>query len=411
MFFLNNVQRKRVGFVCLVALLLASVCDSSARQGRTVQLTDEEQQWLHTHPVIRVANETDWPPFDFNESGRAKGLTIDYITLLAQKVGLNVEFVYGYSWGELVEQFQQRKIDVMPAFYINEQRKAFTLYTKPYYRGKLGIFTHREDTSWSYSLLHTRVGMERSHGSIAMVKQKVPGVEIIEVDKKVDLVRQLATKQLDAIIGNPFVFYYIAREMQIETIQLTDFISMTEEEQQKTSLHVGVRSDWPLLHSILQKAMEQVSAEEMATIENEWADITIVNPVNWARVAQLLAALGCILLFLLWHNRKLKSTVALKTKQLKKLNENLESTVVQRTKKLTEVNAALNKSLDELQTLRGILPICSFCKNIRNDEGYYEQIEAYIEKHSEVDFSHTVCPDCLKKHYPKEYDEIAPYIT
>ncbi|MCW5205206.1 hypothetical protein VU02_04730 [Desulfobulbus sp. N2] len=63
----------------------------------------------------------------------------------------------------------------------------------------------------------------------------------------------------------------------------------------------------------------------------------------------------------------------------------------------------LQSALSEIKVLRGILPICSFCKNIRNDDGYYEQIEAYIHKHSGVDFSHTVCPTCMKEHYPDEY--------
>lgn len=57
----------------------------------------------------------------------------------------------------------------------------------------------------------------------------------------------------------------------------------------------------------------------------------------------------------------------------------------------------------EVETLRQILPICAYCKNIRNDEGYYEQIETYIHKHSGVDFSHTVCPTCLKEHHPNVY--------
>ncbi len=64
----------------------------------------------------------------------------------------------------------------------------------------------------------------------------------------------------------------------------------------------------------------------------------------------------------------------------------------------------LEKSIAEIKTLRGILPICSFCKNIRNDQGYYEQIESYIHKHSDVDFSHTICPPCLEKHYPNEFE-------
>jgi PAS domain S-box-containing protein len=66
----------------------------------------------------------------------------------------------------------------------------------------------------------------------------------------------------------------------------------------------------------------------------------------------------------------------------------------------------LQQSLKEINTLRGILPICAHCKNIRNDEGYYEQIEGYIHKHSGVDFSHTICPACLQKHYPEEYESM-----
>lgn len=67
----------------------------------------------------------------------------------------------------------------------------------------------------------------------------------------------------------------------------------------------------------------------------------------------------------------------------------------------------LEKALAEIKTLQGILPICSICKNVRNDEGYYEKIESYIHKHSGVDFSHTICPICLKKHYPEEYEILA----
>lgn len=63
------------------------------------------------------------------------------------------------------------------------------------------------------------------------------------------------------------------------------------------------------------------------------------------------------------------------------------------------------EAAEEIKTLRGILPICSICKNIRNDEGYYEQIEGYIHKHTGVDFSHTICHPCMKEHYPEEYKE------
>ena len=65
----------------------------------------------------------------------------------------------------------------------------------------------------------------------------------------------------------------------------------------------------------------------------------------------------------------------------------------------------LQKTLSEVKTLRGFLPICSHCKNIRDDKGYWNQIESYIHKHSDAEFSHGICPECMKKHYPEYYDD------
>lgn len=394
--------------ISLFLLLLFSLVGAKENNEYPINFSEAEKEWIKDHPVIRVANETDWPPFDFNESGVAKGLSIDHIKLLAHKVGIKIEFVHGYPWTELVARFKQRKIDVMPVFYINEERKKFTLYTQPYYRGKLGIFTNTENNTWSISLLDKRVGMETSHGSIPLVKQKIPGIVITEVDHKIELVRKLATKQLDAIIGNPFVFYYIARENQIKNIQLSNFVSMSEEEQRETSLHIGIRNDWPMLHQILQKAMGIVTDKELAEIKSKWADITIVKKIDWVVVVQVSCVVILIVFFLLWHNRSLKIKVAAKTQALKRLNEGLESKVAKRTKKLTEVNIKLNQSIEELKTLRGIIPICASCKKIRDDSGYWNLLEAYITKHSLAEFSHSICPDCAKRIYPEIYEEMYP---
>ena len=63
-------------------------------------------------------------------------------------------------------------------------------------------------------------------------------------------------------------------------------------------------------------------------------------------------------------------------------------------------NIELQKAFEEIEQLKGILPICASCKKIRDDEGYWHQIELYIRDHSEADFSHGICPDCMKKLYP-----------
>jgi hypothetical protein len=63
----------------------------------------------------------------------------------------------------------------------------------------------------------------------------------------------------------------------------------------------------------------------------------------------------------------------------------------------------LSKAFDRINKINGLLPICSSCKKIRDDDGYWNEIEAYISEHSEADFSHSLCPECAKKLYPQYY--------
>jgi PAS domain S-box-containing protein len=61
----------------------------------------------------------------------------------------------------------------------------------------------------------------------------------------------------------------------------------------------------------------------------------------------------------------------------------------------------LRKALSEVKTLSGLLPICSHCKKVRDDKGYWQQIDAFITEHSDLFFSHGLCPECLARHYPE----------
>lgn len=67
--------------------------------------------------------------------------------------------------------------------------------------------------------------------------------------------------------------------------------------------------------------------------------------------------------------------------------------------------AGLQKALATIKRLHGILPICASCKMIRDDKGYWTQVESYIREHSEAEFSHGICPDCAKKLYPDYYKD------
>ena len=98
---------------------------------------------------------------------------------------------------------------------------------------------------------------------------------------------------------------------------------------------------------------------------------------------------------------------------LRRSHAQLEFRVQQRTAELAEANMQLTREIEErrkaekeVRKLSGLLPICSSCKKIRDDTGYWNELEDYIQKHSEAEFSHSVCPDCAQKLYPglKIYD-------
>ena len=85
----------------------------------------------------------------------------------------------------------------------------------------------------------------------------------------------------------------------------------------------------------------------------------------------------------------------------------LESSRTHYYQELLEEKNALEVAIQQIKTLRGLLPICSSCKSIRDDQGYWNRIESYLNSHSEARLSHGICPTCMKKLYPTEYEELA----
>ena len=102
---------------------------------------------------------------------------------------------------------------------------------------------------------------------------------------------------------------------------------------------------------------------------------------------------------LLENQRLLEDRVKERTMDLTKANLALERDIVERRR----VEGELREALAQVKTLTGLLPICANCKKIRDDNGYWSSVEKYISSHSEAEFTHGICPECLEKLYPSYY--------
>ena len=126
-------------------------------------------------------------------------------------------------------------------------------------------------------------------------------------------------------------------------------------------------------------------------------------------VSFLLMRLKRLHLSVLQSRNELENRVEERTDELLQVNRMLQEDIAER-KKIEEEKGKLivelRNALDKVKQLNGLLPICSSCKKIRDDKGYWIQIEAYIHTHSDAQFSHGICPECTKKLYPQYYDQV-----
>ncbi len=131
-------------------------------------------------------------------------------------------------------------------------------------------------------------------------------------------------------------------------------------------------------------------------VRREFADLVRGVTVLSALVVVFLflLTLGIVRRGLLDRDRRRRAEIEIERHQAQ-----LEELVEART-------AELRAALDKVKTLRGFLPICASCKKIRNDSGYWQQIEAYIRERSLAEFSHGICPDCAQELYPEYWKRI-----
>ncbi len=136
---------------------------------------------------------------------------------------------------------------------------------------------------------------------------------------------------------------------------------------------------------------------ELLRQKNEIQTLVIAKQESVRNYLVVISILILILLFSTFTRYKVN-------RKAKKILEVQNQDIASKNEELTTLNTRLEKALKDVKKLSGLLPICARCKNIRDDKGYWKQIESYIKEHSEADFSHSICPDCSRELYPEFYE-------
>ncbi|QKQ26684.1 transporter substrate-binding domain-containing protein [Candidatus Reidiella endopervernicosa] len=234
-----------------------------------VALTEEERAWLETHPVIRVHNEQNWAPFNFIEKGRPKGYSIDYMNLLASKLGIEVEYLSGPSWDDFLSMMKRNELDVMLNIVDTEDRRDYINFTDSYLRSLTGIYVRQDEpliTSLE-ALEGNTVALPSGFFEQELIERYYPNIKMHLVKDNLLALQAVMLGEADAAIGEPAVMNHLMLEQSIFNIRLSGSIS---DPRFDNVLNLGVRKDWPTLRTILQKAMDSVAYQERQHLRERW---------------------------------------------------------------------------------------------------------------------------------------------
>jgi polar amino acid transport system substrate-binding protein len=255
----------------LLGLWLLGVSAGVAAQPKP-ELSDEELAWIAEHPVIRVANELDWPPFDFVEEGAPRGLAIDLVELLAGKVGLQVEFVNGYSWQELMALFQRGDLDLMPALWRTQEREGFMRFTRSYIDLSFVLITRSNSPYRSLEAIETGAGklaMVISYASSEGIISSYPGIEPVWFESPLEAMKAVSNGLVDGYVDNQPIASYLIHQHLMTNLHIAAPARL--EGLVEKPIHMAVQPGQPHLHSLINKALSAVTREEFSRLMMKWS--------------------------------------------------------------------------------------------------------------------------------------------
>ena len=314
----------RAASLIMLALLVLLDCSAGAA---SLELTQEERDWLKAHDgSIRIAYTPDWPPMDFkDEDGKATGMVADYIDLIEKKLNVTFRRIDVDSWQEVLELARQRKIDVISAGQETRERREYMTWSTPYLVLDTTIIVRKSFTN-SLELKDMRgmtIAVPQGYAVGEFIREEYPYLTVVNVRNSSDGMKKVSFGELDAMVTEvPNAIYIIDRE-KITNLRLAGGTGF----QLKHGL--GIRNDWPIFVTIIEKTLASISKEESLAIHDKWIRLETGNfyqsKVFWYTVLAISASAFTLVSVILLWNRMLKVQVMQRTEQLRNNEIGLEA--------------------------------------------------------------------------------------
>ncbi|WP_176761369.1 transporter substrate-binding domain-containing protein [Desulforhopalus singaporensis] len=239
-----------------------------------LQLSDEEKKWLSEHRKITVRILSSLPPMDFTTSaGVPAGIGVDYLKIIEDKLGLEVEIKSG-QYIDNLQAVQEKKADALMDATPDPNLEKYLLFTEPYLSIGHVIIARKEGSIYSQEQdLHGKtLALESGFAKVEHFRQYHPEINIAEYPDTQSCLRAVSFGDADAYAGNRAVASYIVLQQMFSNLKVQGSL-----QDVGTVLSIGVRNDWPELASILNKAFDSLDIAEKHSVLGRWVGLNGTN--------------------------------------------------------------------------------------------------------------------------------------
>ncbi len=301
---------------------IADVYQTNDLTGEILNLSQKERKWIKDNPDVRIGIDPNSLPYEaVSNTGEYIGMIDDYLTLIEQRTGLSINHVDVASWSETRSLVDHHEVELVSAAQENRSLGDNVRAAQSLFSSRLAIASRRDVTSLVLEeAVGWKIGILKNAANTDAILGKYPNVEWVLVDSTADGLNRLDDGVLDGMIDTVDVLNYLIdsfghREIGIVG-RLDFFLSPT--------LHV-IKSE-PLLYSIVNKAIESISAEEHQKISAKWAAPKAIERVDYELVYTISGFALVIVLLIVFWNRKLAKQISIAndaTEALKKAQDQL----------------------------------------------------------------------------------------
>ncbi|MFT5716945.1 MAG: diguanylate cyclase (GGDEF)-like protein/PAS domain S-box-containing protein [Oleiphilaceae bacterium] len=286
-----------------------------------IVLTEKEKNWLAEKHVVRARVGAN-PPLHFFD-GENKGISVDYFNLIAELIGLKVEYVNGIPWSDALENIKKQKvIDLLLTGKNTKKRQPFMRFSDDYLLMPWVIFS-RTDSDFISSvndLIGKTVAVEKDFVMQKMLMSVSPPIKLLLKNNPEETLKAVASGEADAYIGNLATSSYIIDKENLVNLKVASPTHLGDHNQAFV-----VRNDWPELVSLLNKAMTAIPRSELSKLRNKWFNVDIDYGISKTDVFKWLATIvGISVIFVLtfaYRNRILSVEITKRKIIEKELNE------------------------------------------------------------------------------------------